>query len=245
MIKDIIRSGGSTGSEVQLAPDVVLLLLSDGSARILDFGGNFYAVSETAALMLNQTLEHGMESAAERIASTYGIEKSRAWDDLRRLVADLEKQGVLVGPQGQPSKERPNGGRNRFLACIHSLPLSLKSWALLGFGYLTIRKLGWPTTIRLFQAHHRKQGVTREKADPQAIDGIIRSVAARYPVPVECKERALCCWSILRGMGLPATLVVGISLYPLESHCWCELEGNVLTDYLDKCERFTPVMTYD
>lgn len=260
MISAIIRSeepGRGEEERYRLAPDVVLLLIADGTARILDFGGNFYAISQTAALMLRETLEHGLERASLQLAARYQIEASRAERDLQGLLGDLERQGVVLGPRAprRSSSQRERlacRGLRRMLDLVQDMPLSAqaKSRVLLGLSHGAIRLVGWPKAIQTFQAHHRQkvpQQPARAVADtyPRDLDGIIRSVAAGYPLPVECKERAVSCWSLLRQAGLPAKLVVGISLFPLESHCWCELKGQVLTDHLDKCERFTPVMTYE
>ena len=205
--------------------------------------------------MLCKTLEVGLDTAIEQVASTYCICKSRAEGDVRAFIRDLESKGVLSGRQTEPPSESKVSARGNALrlmiGCISALPLTLKarSWALLGLSNAAIRFLGWPATLRAFQACHQKRsqvdsGTNNEHA-AQDVDSTIRSIAASYPISVECKERALCCWSLLRRMGLPAKLVVAVSLYPLESHCWCELEGRVLTDNLDKCERFTPVVKYE
>ena len=252
---DILRADQASPGrqDYRLAQDVVLLFVADHTARILDFGGLFCSVSQSAARMLYETLNHGMESAIETIAATYRIDRSRIQVDLQNLLADLESKGLILGPQSRKQPSPPKIRRMALrvmLSGAHSLPLSLNSQILVLFGliFAAIRMLGWPETVRLFQSQHQKppQVLTDERKDlPQEVDTAIRDMAAGYPFPVECKERALCCWTLLRGVGLPAQLVVGISLFPLESHCWCELEGCVLTDHLDRCERFTPVMRYD
>jgi len=55
----------------------------------------------------------------------------------------------------------------------------------------------------------------------------------------------MCCWALLRSAGLPAALVVGISLVPLSAHCWCKLDkwiaGDVDPDFY---KQFLPVTQY-
>jgi Transglutaminase-like superfamily len=76
------------------------------------------------------------------------------------------------------------------------------------------------------------------------IDTAVRQAAARHILKVECKERALCCWVLARRAGVPAQLVVGICLFPLEGHCWCECGEWIFSDDRDRCASYHPVITY-
>jgi hypothetical protein len=60
-----------------------------------------------------------------------------------------------------------------------------------------------------------------------------------------CKERALCCWALARAAGLAATLVVGLQLFPLAGHCWCEVGSWTLSDDRARCDLYTPVIRYE
>lgn len=79
----------------------------------------------------------------------------------------------------------------------------------------------------------------------EAIDEKVRTIAAKHLLNIGCKERALCCWTLIRSYGLPVKLVLGVDLFPLASHCWCEFGSEILTDYSDRCERFTPILSYE
>ena len=63
-----------------------------------------------------------------------------------------------------------------------------------------------------------------------------RQRCARKKVP-----RALCSWSLARAAGLHAALVVGIDLFPIAAHCWCEVGTQTLGDEREHCNSFTPV----
>src|SRR5262249_15885438 len=136
------------------------------------------------------------------------------------------------------------------LQCLYSWPVSLKWKAktVMGLAYVAIRLFGWPATMAAWQRYHQKcsprPGAPRSHAAAQAADEAIRDAAGRHIFNVECKERALGCWSLLREQGFSAKLLLGIDFFPFASHCWCELGPLVLTDYEDRCERFTPVLTY-
>jgi hypothetical protein len=69
----------------------------------------------------------------------------------------------------------------------------------------------------------------------------VRAAVAGHPFAVACKERALCSWSLARTAGLRATLIVGIELFPIAGHCWCEVSERPLGDDQGRCDQFTPV----
>jgi hypothetical protein len=73
----------------------------------------------------------------------------------------------------------------------------------------------------------------------------VRECASRHPAGIECQERAIVCWRLLRELGLPARLIVGIDLYPFLGHCWCECEAQVVSDDAQRCYRFVPVIVYE
>lgn len=259
MIETIISAEtvirGASQAEYVLAPDVVLALVRDGTGRLLDLGGCFYALSATAAAMLHEVLRDDPTSAASRLAARYRVQEQQIRGDLRQLLKDLERKGLIRRcGQGRGVDKCRRLLASLFLGpalcCIHAWPASVrgKAKALLGIAYLSLRLFGLPPTIAAWQLYHQhsrpRRGGGDRKTEVRQVDEAVRVGAAYHFLNTECKERALCCWSLLRAQGFPARLVFGIDLYPFAGHCWCELEGQVLTDYEDRCERFTPVLTY-
>jgi hypothetical protein len=254
MTDSILTTTTPGDGEYALAPDVALVLAQDGTARLLDLGGSFFALSATAAAMLHESLQADQKTAAARVTGRYQAAPEQVESDLRTLLEQLERDG-LVRRRGRPARPRRV---HRLLASVlmrpllrgvHALPLpvGLKARALLGLAYLGLRAFGLPATI----AAWRGSPPQNTPSDPQgaeaaarAADDAVRAAASGHLFDTQCKERALACWSLLRARGLPARLVLGIDLYPFASHCWCELGGRVLTDYEDHCQRFTPVFNY-
>lgn len=124
-----------------------------------------------------------------------------------------------------------------------------QAWWLLLLAYVAIRCWGWPATVRCWQRFYRDRG--REgvalRNRPEWIDRVeaaVRTATAHHVLPVACKERALCGWGLLCAHGLPAKLVLGIELFPLASHCWCQLGERVVGDLPERCARFTPVTSH-
>lgn len=260
MIQTIISAEttiiGDSQSEYVLAPNVVLVIVQDGTGRLLNMGGTFYALSATAAMMLNEALHADMESAVSRLATSFQIKEQRVQGDLRHFLETLEQKGVI-----HRCDQVPHGNNRRrhlelmflhfSLSCIYASPISMqgKAKALLGLAYLSLRLFDLPCTISAWQQYHQHKQSMIDREDRKTViyevDKAVRSGAAYHFLNTECKERALCCWSLLRTQGFPAQLVFGIDLYPFTGHCWCQLDGQILTDYEDRCERFTPVLTYN
>ena len=241
-------------TEYCLAPNVVLLSLQDGTARLLDLGGNFYALSQTAATMLIETLKGDTARASYHIASIYEVDQERLLCDLRTLLCELEAK-KLICQRDHPFT--PSYGSRitsmllrGLLRYLQTCPFSLKIkvWMLLTLAYFSICLLGWPATVTAWQ-RFMKGKVPYQKSEEGAATAIIHetllSVKSSHLLPVACKECALSCWFLLRAAGLPARLVVGMMLCPLASHCWCEIGASVVGDEEDKCQQFTPILSYE
>lgn len=233
------------GSDVILAPDAALVMMENGSACLLDMAGSFYAVPPSGALMLRETLARGSDAAAAIIAETYGIDPARAGADLRALLDDLMRRGILQ-PVGAPESARQVPLGARILAGLLVLRFRLttsprrRAGAALTLARISLRLFGWAATRSAWQARLRGSGGVAATA----IDTVVRQAAARHPLGIDCKERALACWVLARSGGLPAQLVIGVRFYPLSGHAWCALGETVLGDDPAYCARHLPVFRY-
>ncbi len=246
-------NAGALAGDYVLAPDVVLVLLDDGTSRLLDLAGSFYALSATATAMLSETLHAGEHGAAERIAARFRVASSAVADDIRRFLNGLE-QLRLIGRPGQT--RRPASGRLAALVLAPALHAAqalpafslIQAKVLLGLARWAVRWFGWAATVAAWRRFHqgrsvRTAGTTGESLARKA-DAVVRTAAAQHPFLIECKERALTCWLLLRSHGVPARLIVGMDPFPFSSHCWCTYGPLVLTDFTDRCQRYVPVLTY-
>jgi hypothetical protein len=243
-------------SDVVLAPGVLVLFVSDGTARLLDLEGNFYAVSTVGAAMLRETLDNGIAATVQQIAAVYGIETEQVRADLLTMLRDLARKGVI-------RRRRNSAPRHRWrqrLANVAIPPLLTladrrtrraprqRAWGLLALAWLSIASFGWSAAVRAWQRHYSRLSIRRytpARGEQAArLDAVVRTVTAEHLLNIDCKERALACWAMLRAEGLPAEMVIGVDLFPFASHCWCELAGAILSDFADRCERFTPVQRY-
>jgi hypothetical protein len=235
-----------------LPPDVIFVTVQDGSARLLDMAGRFHAVPAVGALMLQETLARGAEEAANRVAQEYGVEPGQVRHDLDVFLRALEDQGLLRSQRNCQRGRR----RSLVLARLFLRPaLRFVHWAfrsreskaraLLGLARTSFARFGWARTIAVWKEAHARFP-SQQPAEPQEqmvreVDQAVRAAAASHPLQVECKERALCCWALALAAGLEAALVVGINLFPMAGHCWCEVGPWALSDDQDRCADYTPV----
>lgn len=265
MIQSILRADTEvTEGDYRLAPDVLFLRIQDGSARLLDLGGNFYALSQMGAQMLYEALHGNTAAVAARIAREYHAEVSHVQDDLHAFLHDLEEKRLISHIQ----RSRRSLQSKRPLSLLVLVPLlraisvcpgslQRKAWALLTLALVAVRLFGWPHTVASWRRYlvwaqrcvsaqkYASSDVTTElEQSTKDIDEAVRSVAARHFLHVECKERALACWWLLCSAGFPAKLVLGVHLFPLGCHCWCEVGQLVLSDDEGRCGQFMPVHSY-
>jgi hypothetical protein len=240
------------GQEYSLSPDTAMLLMDDGSARILDMADRFYALPPIGAIMLVRTLQRGRAAAAQEVADACGVALDRVQDDLDGLLAPLEQASVLRRSGKGRGQRRPlvaGLAASLLHGVLRRMPSLLgRAAALLTLARLSLRLFGWSATLAAWRREFPlRSGVmspheAHEKI--QAIDEAVWSAAAANPFGVACKERGLCCWALARVAGLPAELVIGVEPFPLLGHCWCEVGSHVLSDRPDNVACYLPVLRY-
>jgi hypothetical protein len=237
-----------------LSPNVVLMPLADGTAQLVDLNGSFFGLSETAARMLKGTLDMGEQDAVQRIAAEYNADHDKIHTDLTALLGTLRAKGLIR----RSDDHVPTVKLRTAIALAISYPVlrivapvrnqRLKALALLAAARLCFALTGWARTVEAWQRclkHPRGPAANSERVRLiDTIDSATRHSANDLP-SIACKERALCCWFMLRSAGVPAKLVMGVRFLPLSGHCWCEVDERILTDSPERCKPYTPVICYD
>lgn len=259
----LTRSNGSGTS--RLGRDVILFVQEE-MALLLDFGrGRFYALDDVGARLLSLTVEVGEAEASRRVALEYHVAEERVRADLRSLLRDLRRKRLIASrpaPSGIAWDKilgiLRRGGRyfmnpSPAIAARGCQPDARAVAALLAWAWLCIRVFGWARTIRLWRLRQpvihdtvSVRGAGEAASGPvEAVDRMVRDAAARHLLNVECKERALVGWHLLRGrLGLPAELVIGVQFYPYSGHVWVECEGSVVTDDSARCDAYRAVARF-
>jgi hypothetical protein len=234
-----------------IPPDVIIVTVDDGSARLLNMSGGFHAVPAVGARMLKETLANGPSAAATRIAADYGVDRQQVQNDLTKFLGELEKQKLLCRERGRRRRPGVASGLTRLLLqpslmAVHRLLRSpeAKARTLLTLARLSFALFGWGRTVAAWKdAHARFPARPADAGDTPAIevlDKTVRAAVASHPISVACKERGLCSWSLARASGLQASIIVGVFLFPIAGHCWCEVGTRIVGDDREWCEEFTP-----
>lgn len=248
-------------SPYRLAPEVLLVMVEDGSARIVDLDGSVAALDATAMAMMEAALRLGEAGAVVELASAFGLEPRRIATDLHAVLGGLIARGALrFDAPGLP--RHASRIKHRVASALSALNVpwgggrvrGIQAWYALTAAHLSLRLVGWSCTLGAWSAPGRPGWSNSRRTagagnngtgDLDAIDVAVTRVLARYPVPLDCKERALAAFALARAAGLPARIVLGISLFPLALHTWCESSGQVVADKLDGyCDRYTPLRIY-
>jgi hypothetical protein len=252
---DRLRSGNGTAcSHYLLSPDVVLMQLEDGTAQLVDLDGSVFGLSETAAQMLKGTLDIGEQETIQGIAAEYNADLDRIRADLAGLLRTLRANGLVR----RSDDSLPRVALRTAVALAVGYPAlkiaahvrnpRLKALALLAVARLSFTLTGWARTVdvwrRCLGTSHVPAPSSKRERLIETIDRATRRSAGELPL-VACKERALCCWFMLRAVGVRARLVMGVKLSPFSGHCWCEVDERILTDSADRCKTYTPVICYD
>lgn len=216
----------------RLAEDVILV--RDGEVcRLLDFRrGQFFALDETGTHMLIATLEAGTAAAVGSVAAAYGISPDIVRDDLGELLGRLEQDRLV---KLAPVRAPQGAHCSRLLVTL-----------LLTVAWISLRTLGWSRSVQLWGRWSRSAGRCCQAAVAAcaAVADAVVTVVPLHPLRVQCKERALVSWFLLRRRGLAPELIVGIDACPFQAHVWVECDGHPIPGDPVDCSRFQPVLRY-
>jgi hypothetical protein len=256
LIKSVLTASDNA-EQVRLADDVLLMIVHDGSGRLIDLSGQVSAVTQSGAAMLELALRGGSDSACKILAARYGVAEDVIRADLESLFKLLENQGTLVPASATADKRSLSrtfaGMAYPLVAICARRPLRgtiVKAYLLTLWAFVATRALGWGNAMQVWDRVGARLASTRDKrkCDPAveaAIDAAVTRAIAGHPLTVNCKERALTAWVLARAAGLPARVQLGITLFPFGLHCWCENGAVIIADrYEGRCDRYTPILTY-
>ncbi|MFM8269486.1 MAG: lasso peptide biosynthesis B2 protein, partial [Pseudomonadota bacterium] len=110
--------------------------------------------------------------------------------------------------------------------------------------FLSTKFLGLDRTLRFFRWLGRslqKLGTFQEK--PDTLEQKLKASLEKVPVAAKCLDQAVVTWYLLNLHGHPASLKIGLSLTPLESHAWVVLGSRIFVDTYNIAD-LTPVAEY-
>jgi hypothetical protein len=235
---------------IVLPPDVIVLPARDGSMRLLDLRGNFFALDAAHGRVLRALIEGGIEHAAAVIAHEQSLDLAIAREDAIVFAAELKRAQLLQTGTGSGAGCARRGALFlRTMATALTGPMTEPARfgrRLLPLVKLVLAWTSWEDAVEVCASIVRRRSSAKltGRTTLSELDHLVRRLTARHPLRAECKERALLFWTMAHQLGFTIDLVVGVRLYPFEGHCWCEHTGDFLSDEADRCRLFQPVRRY-
>src|SRR5262245_26985115 len=185
--KNPTPEGTTAAADHVLAPHVSLVLAHDGTARLLDMGGGFYALPILGAQMLQGALERGRDATVQELAHRYHVAPGRVRADLDSLLQQLTRHGLLR--RGQ--RRGRDSGRALALVLVPCLCLiralsygRLRATLVLTLAKLALVCFGWARTVTVWQIHLRRfappAGAPVGEQTVRFVDEVVRQKAAGH-----------------------------------------------------------------
>ena len=231
---------------VSIAPDVYFSPATDQGCIVLNLErGNVLSLNQTCAFMFSKLAEAGRAVTRDEFIEIVG----REFDDVEapqiekavdEFLARLEQTGTIEA--GQKAATIPDL-RARFALklswvvkhllrpLLHAKAYTIAALVLLFTGEI-IRKLGgfrsihrtvenWDTTVR---------PSTDDVSLANACSAVNRA-CTWHPKRSLCLQRASVLVCLLRSLGFPAQMVIGVHKMPFYGHAWAEVGGKVVNDH--------------
>jgi hypothetical protein len=262
--------------EIKCLGDDYSLFLIDGEpfSILMDVRNiRIASLNRGGQAILPELLRFGLDTAVSQLVERYGLDVATVRRDVEQFADELEKQGFL--PWIQPKRRSlAQLVRRKLFKQIVDFVLRSKVQgyytrknkspfsryykddlrrlvrSLLGWGWWSMRVLGWAGTLETWKHDVAPTVVllpVQDRLDAMStVDQLVREeVAARLLLPCACKDRALIAAYCLRQLGgLKADIVFGIIPVPFQVHAWCICEGHVLTDDPDHIALYRPVIRF-
>ena len=178
-----------------------------------------------------------------KIAERYGVSQERVTLDVRHLFEQIADFGIGKGTSILVGQEQPSTKSN----AQPSFPWYGQSGnetgsepkrttvfcALIGLAAFDL--LLWLSSLKSLCSLLRRWPVKRARpAGPGAIGKACKAVEKAcvwYPKRALCLQRSAVTTCLLRSLGIPARMTIGVRPMPLLAHAWVEVDGSVVNDW--------------
>ena len=82
----------------------------------------------------------------------------------------------------------------------------------------------------------RSWKISPTSAPSTTVEQVCRAInyaCVYYPKSVRCLQRSIVTTCLLRGLGEPAQVVMGVQKVPFKAHAWTEIDGQVINERRD------------
>ncbi len=107
---------------------------------------------------------------------------------------------------------------------------TLIAWLTLVLTDVLLKVAGFPRFHRMLRAFPTVRWVVATPRTQAQVCGAVRRATAYYLKHARCLQRSATVTLLLRLLGTPAEMVIGIQKVPFQAHAWVELDGMVVND---------------
>jgi hypothetical protein len=220
------------------AAHVRAALAADGGVLLDLRSGRYVALNAVAAALWRALLAGAaLDDVLARVARDGAQPVERVRRDAEEFLSRARAAGLLEPGSGNPAApddgaasvpERAEPTELQQAATPARLWLPA-AWCLV-FGFERARRLlGF---ARLHTLLHRlpRRARRRDLARARTLAATVNRAAQLQPGRAECLERSAAALALLRLLGWPVEMVIGVQPRPFVAHAWIELDGRVLND---------------
>lgn len=248
----------STLTNIRLAPDICISPITEDGCVILDFGQDkVLSINKTGAVILHKIASSESGLSRADLVSAVGVEvefsdPSRIEAVVNGLIDKLNEKGILQTSAASASaySRRLRGmavqcavNGTRFLIGV-LLKLRLHTPAALAA--LVMVDVGLKLTgINALRRIVSDWPINGEAPDPKMVAHVCSTViraCAWHPKKALCLQRSATTTCLLRSVGAPAEMVIGVHKMPFYGHAWVEVHSEVVNDH-PKVQTFFHVLS--
>lgn len=220
--------------------------------------GAILSLNDTGALMFSKVAEQKHGLTRDELVATVGrefadVEFRRLETSVDALLVQLEKAGIVDVGHNSVERSYPDlrgAVAERIPICVrHILPalLIVRAYTfaalILLFTAEVVRKLGGFRSIH--QGVARWSVATRTPVDETTLMracAAVNRACTWHPKRALCLQRASVLVCLLRSLGFPAEMVIGVHKMPFYGHAWTEVDGRVVNDH-ENAQKFFQVLS--
>lgn len=247
-----------TLTNIRLAPDIYVSPVTEDGCVILDFGQDkVLSVNKTGAVILREiaSSESGLSRADLIRAASAEInasEPSRNESIVDSLIDKLNEKGLL---RSSATPARGGVQRLRDMAVkfavngtrfLIGVLLKLKLHTVAALAALTMvdvaLKLIGINALRRVVSDWPINGEAPVSRKVACVCSAVIRACAWHSKKALCLQRSATTTCLLRSVGAPAEMVIGVHKTPFYSHAWVEVHGEVVNDH-PKVQTFFQVLS--
>jgi Transglutaminase-like superfamily len=234
-------------TNIRLAPNVYVSPVTEDGCILLDFGQDkILSINKTGALILHKIAASESGLSRAELVSAAGVELNASLpshiasivDDLINKLNEkglLQSAAISASPdvqwlRGMMAHRATNGAR--FLIEI-LLKLKLHIPAALAALFLVdvVLKLRGINALRRIVSDWPISGRAPDSEMIAHICSRLVRACTWYSKKALCLQRSAAITCMLRSIGAPAEMVIGIHKMPFYGHAWVEVQGEVVNDH--------------